>query len=479
MNITIKETGGLSELTLTGRGIAASLPSLEHVCQAEAANGASGILVDLSQVSGWTKGGLAALVDLTSRWPHAAGGCAPALGLCGLDAAAVSKLANAGLDRVMPLFDSLAAARAATPFRRMQLAGMSAVIHCDAGPEAGPLGEVTPLALLDVLGRPVLGRLFDHLSHFGITHSVLASTPGETKSNLVKVCGSGAGNGLARQSGIAAFHTGAGECVAKTIASVQADHGAFDADTVVISSPSVTDMDLAALVDHHRNAGAEATLAMAAGPDGQMQPSGIAVLTPAAVVALQERGITDARRTRRGPTELGAALTRAGVRCATWATSARCIAPRSPHSYMALLSAVLQDRMPGQTPVGERLMGGLWMAPGADLGPRTRIEGPCWIGPAAQVARGASLSGPAIVGAGARVAAKSFLRNGMLWAGAEMQAGALVDGMIAAGDWAVSHRVLGDQPLVDMPLDQVAGARTRPILEKTGMVSDLIARATA
>lgn len=464
MTVTIENTGAVSIVRITGRGRASALPALERACAAESQAGARGLLIDVSGVTGWNKSGLAALVDLAARWPVGVTSRGPALGICGLDAPARADLDAAGLTRMLPLQDSVGAALGAAPFRGMRLVGMGAVVLCGSG--QGALADVTPPALLDVLGRPVLGRLFDHLSGYGLGQAVLASAPGASEA-VRRACGTGMGAGLARMSGLSAFHsTVAAERPAAALTALQAATGAIDTDTVVVTAPCVTDMDLAALVDHHRAAGAEATLAMASGPDGVLRPSGVAILTPAAIEALSLREQMDARLAVPLPGDLGEALTRAGLRCATWATSARAIAPDTPVAYMQLLTALLQDRMPGQAPVGERLTGGLWMAPGADMGRRTRIDGPAWVGPAAVVETGASLSGPAVVGAGARVAPQSMVRNGMLWAGAEMQPGAVVDGMIAAADWAISHQV-ADSP-VALPLEHITGAATRPVAASTG-----------
>lgn len=462
MEITVQETGALVVLRLMGRGQSAALPALERMCQARARAGARGLLLDLAGVTRWSKGGLAALVDLVARWPLAVGQ-APTLGLCGLDRRARMDLSTAGLDRVLPLYDSVAQAQAATPFATLRLAGLSAVVLCGAGREAGPLGEVTPPALLDVLGRPILGRLFDHLAGHGLSQTVVVSAP-EVTQRVRRACGTGAGQGLARMAGLAAFHMqSAATRSAAALTALQEATGAVDAETVVVTAPCVTNMDLAALMAHHRAAGAPATLAMAQGADGTMRPSGVSVLTPEAVEALAAREARDRTLDAPLPQDLAEALARADLPYATWASPAQAITPDSPRAYMALLTALLQDRMPGQAPVGERLAGGLWMAPGADLGRRTRIDGPAWVGPAAVVEAGARLAGPAVIGAGARVSGQSLLRNGMLWAGAEMQPGAVVDGMIAAADWAVSHRLAKGQPVVDLPLDQVAGVPTRPV----------------
>jgi mannose-1-phosphate guanylyltransferase len=80
---------------------------------------------------------------------------------------------------------------------------------------------------------------------------------------------------------------------------------------------------------------------------------------------------------------------------------------------------------------GEEAAPGVIVAAGAHLPGDAEVEGPVWIGRDVQIGAGVRLTGPLVLGDGARVGAGAQLRESILFPGTEVAAGAILIGAIA------------------------------------------------
>ncbi len=80
---------------------------------------------------------------------------------------------------------------------------------------------------------------------------------------------------------------------------------------------------------------------------------------------------------------------------------------------------------------GEELRPGVTVAPGGSIPDDAEVDGPVWIGRDVLIGDGARLMGPVVLGDGARVGASAQLRETILFPGTNIEPGAILIGAIA------------------------------------------------
>lgn len=447
--------------------------------------GCAAALVDLSGVKVLTAAGLAVLYEAYGNF------CAAMqIGFFGASPKVQITVERHGLAGVLPQFADQRQALEDPGFRCRQLAGTKAVILCASeGSRMRPLSGQTPKPMLDMLGAPVLARLMDHLGSFGVRDFYL--NPGFKGDQVHIHFRSGAGRSIffANEGSYCDGRwDGAPAGSASTLARLHRRHSAFDGDFFVLCGDALIDLDMAALMQAHKDSGAEVTIAAATVPRQEVSKYGILDANPAGrVMSFQEKPSAEEARSCLASTGIyvfsPAALRRLedepgldiamdllprilarGGRIHACSTGFIWADIGNPADYFAALQRGLTGGLPGVRPAGEETAPGVWVAPGAHVSSRARILGPCYIGPDARILAGAELQGTCVVGARCVVEGKTLLRDSVLMPGTQVSRGVWLESQIAAPDWSVSYRQMMPGPVSAPPVTGLVPARPAPAM---------------
>ncbi|WP_116084647.1 STAS domain-containing protein [Tropicimonas sp. IMCC34011] len=422
----------LIHLRLRGTTLRMSaIEAIGRVCDEALARGVSAAIIDLSAMTGASASGTASLVELYGRY-----GDRLRLTFCGLGDKTRRHLQKAGLGGILPCHDDAASALADPPFRALQLCNHRAVILCGAG-QPGPVPGGPPAPLLDIAGQPLLTHQLKHLARFGLGDVLIDAAdpdkelPAHLHENPVP------GQAQFFCSAVSApRESGAVE----TLAGMATRHAAFGGDVVVVAGPILGGPDLGAMAAWHRQRGADVTVAAAClgGPrhgvrlvsDGAGRVTGI---DPAANTARAETGIYIIRAdilNRLGDiaggglaTGLLPRLIASGGHVSAYTGAFRWRTIFSAEEYHGAMRAALEGNLPGILPASQRVRPGLWVAHGADISRRARLNGPCHVGAGAVIEAGADLHGPCVIGAGAVIGRNSRVSHSMVEAGTRLAEG--------------------------------------------------------
>ena len=435
------------------------------------------VAIDLSNVTGCAWAGLAALVEIYTRYTGRL-----RMGFCGLDAKTLQALTKAGLDGVLPLYPSLEAALATPDFRRHALSGMTAVVlSAGRGRRLGPLGTETPKPMLDVLGKPVLSRILENVSRYGVD-GVFVNTAHKADNIQSHFRRSNAPEPtlfFSREGRRDADGAWAAEPLgtAGALARLARDNAAFSGDVLVTVGDVLSNIDLSAMLSDHRRSGAAATIAVAdadaetaarhhrveldpcgrvrrvhrrgAHDGGSMINSGIYLFRADVLNGLEDRPGLDIvsdvldRLLARGAGIHGYRGT------FDWATI-DCV-----RDYADVLFRGLNGRTPFLAPAAREIRPGVWLAPGATVSPRAEIRGTCYVGRDAVIGDDALILGSVVVGDGSIVEGRTVVQDSVLRQGLRVRPGAIVQGMVVGADWAVAHEIALDTPETCPPLDGI------------------------
>jgi mannose-1-phosphate guanylyltransferase len=242
-----------------------------------------------------------------------------------------------------------------------------------------------------------------------------------------------------------------------------------DEPVVVVSGDALTDLDLNALVERHRDAGGIATLTVKKVPDTREY----------GVVIHDADGRIQGFQEKPDPAEALSDLGSCGIYC--FSPEIFEYFPEEPfadwaqHVFPALLEhdvpfhvheidsywndvgsldelrAGTYDALEGRLRLettGDEREEGVKVGSGSELG-GTEVEPPVWIGAGCELGEDVRLAGPVVVGDGSRVGASASLRDTIVFPGTEVPDGAILIGAI-----------LGHAGILDSmrPLERVEGA---------------------
>lgn len=477
-------SSSLAVIRLSGTELGAKTFSLlEPICTRLRDTGFRAVLVDLTSLSRCTYSGVAGLVELSSVL-----GGRIRFGYCGLDARGLEILERSGLTYALPLFGDVATALNSPQFRSHRLTGLRAVVlAAGSGSRMAPLTQNVSKPMLDILGRPVLAHLASHCAAQGLMDLII--NPGHLGEQIPAYfhenppsCQSifFVNEGHRRNETWHAEARGS----ASTLARLNCDHAAFRGDTFVMCGDALIDLDLAEMLAEHRASGAGVTIAaQQVNPEDVQKYGIIAANETGRITGFQEKpkpqealshlastGIyifsQDVLQSLRGEqwerdgldiaTDFLPKLINTGIRLQVFRKPFRWADLGNPNSYFSAVSAALCGTGPAVVPAGVQHRPGLWVARGAQVSGRARIDGPCYLGPNCIVEAGAKIEGPCAIGAGSRIERNSLVRNSIVWPNTHVQSGAIVNHMIVAGDWAVDHRFAKGGPVCSEPLDSVS-----------------------
>lgn len=460
---------------LGSRGFQAGLRAVN----AALAQGRTAILLDVCTVRTLRASDMARVVELASMALPAA-----RLALVNAAPSLITSLRDYAIDEIVPVFASMERALKAPEIRRGLLAHVQAVVLCAGkGTRIAPLTQIRPKPMLDIMGRPILEHILSHLKSFGVRDVVL--NPGHLGPQITHHFGQGhrlgqsifyLNEGRQRNERWVAAPLGS----ASTLARWKDNHNGMARDTIVICGDALTNIDLAAMVAHHRRKDADITLAAVNVAPRDTGKYGIMVTDPSGqILEFQEKPAPSAARSTLAnagiyvmsprvaqhldvgdgadiATDLLPAILASGGRLESFQAPFEWIDIGCGRDYAAAWQMALDGALPWLAPDAERIAPSIWAHPTAQIGRLADIEGPAFISAGAQVAKGASLRGPVVLGAGAVAEPRSYLRNAILMEGTRAAMSALIDGMIAHGRWAVAHAFADGSPQSWEPLEGVS-----------------------
>jgi len=436
--------------------------------------GPRAVLVDLSHVRRITHSGLALLLTVHQGPVDIA--------YHSLTPKVAAFIARAGFDDVLRLFPDPDAALSTPWARRHSLSGHRAVLLCAGkGSRCAPLSQDVPKPMFDILGKPVLERLMDHVSSFGVRDFIL--NPGHLGPQVHRHFGDGhrfgkrityLNEGTHGVDGWSATPLGS----ASSLARLHHSHSAFERDTFVFCGDALFDIDLARMMQAHRDTNAWASVAARHVAPQDVSKYGIIETDEhGSVVTFQEKPSQQDARSRLANTgiyifspqalallpdrpgqdiafDLLPTILELGERIQVFSPQFSWSDIGCPRDYFATLTAALQERI-GAPACGTLTNPAQWHAPSAQVSPLAELSGPVYVAPGAQVKAGARIIGPSVIGENAIIEGRTLIRNSAIMARTHVEEGAAVSDMIASGDWAISHQLADGSKVSSPPLEFV------------------------
>ena len=165
---------------------------------------------------------------------------------------------------------------------------------------------------------------------------------------------------------------------------------------------------------------------------GSLVNTGIYFLERSALERIPEDGPYDFGR------EMFPAMLAAGGRLHAIETDAYWCDIGNPAAYARAQGDLLAGRV--ALPVPGLRQGGAILGRGCSLAPGVRIEGRCYVGSFARVDGGTVLGAGTVIGSGATVGRNVHLENACLWAGAQVDGGAILKNVVVIPQ--TGHRAL-------------------------------------
>lgn len=315
------------------------------------------------------------------------------------------------------------------------------------GTRMRPLTDTRPKPMLPLLDLPFVERQVEHLVRAGVITIVFSC--GYRPREIEQYFGDGSARGLRIGYAVDPEPLGTAGAVANAATLLH------DGDVFVLNGDILTDLDLAALVAHHRALGAEATIALTPVDD----PSAFGLVRTDAdgrVSAFVEKPTPgelipgEPYRINAGTYVLSASARAAiptGVQVSIERDTFPLLAARggvaalasdcywrdigTPASYREAHLDVLAGRVGFIASPGSS-----WVDASADVADTATIGAGACVGPHAVVGPGAVVEG-AIVGAGTIVGAGARVVGAVLGRGVRVGDRAVLDGLVVAGDDAV------------------------------------------
>ena len=335
---------------------------------------------------------------------------------------------------------------------------MNAVILVGgSGTRLRPLTYATPKPLIPVLNQPLIARLISHLSLHGVEHAVLAASASERR--LENALGDGSSLGIRLSYSYESEPLGSGLAVKQA---AKAFEGAF----FVCNGDVITDLDLSAMAQRHRDTGAALSISLSSVEN----PSGFGVVELAEgdrIVRFVEKPapgeapsswanagtwifepavlehIPDEKMDGSLERLVFPSLIADDFRVQGFPSDAYWMDVGTSERYTQLHADILDGRIDDWLPAGA----GAHAVTGEDcevwqdavLGSRVLLGRNCRIGGLV------SITGPTVLGDGCDVRDKACIERSIIWGGAKIGSGAIVRDCIIGNDvWIGDDAVVED-----------------------------------
>ncbi|MEE9389091.1 MAG: sugar phosphate nucleotidyltransferase [Paracoccaceae bacterium] len=422
--------------------------------------GKRAFILDCGRISCTNFSGLTSLVEIATRT------FGMPVAFCNLPDNLKSKLGTVGLEHIVKAYENVDDVLTDTKFRAFQLRNLRTIVLCAGqGSRVKPITNIVPKPMLDVVGKPVLVHILDHLESFGIRDIFL--NPGHLGPQIHNYFSQ---HPRAAQS---VFYLNEGRLLnnnwhadpigsASTVKKLQTDHNSFCSDFLVICGDALIDIDIAQMLAQHVRNDADVTIAALNVSQNEISKYGIIDVDPSGrILNFQEKpipGSTQSTLANTGiyifnPRVLGLIPDTEGLDIATdllskilssggkmqvfsdkfsW-TDIGC-----GKDYFGAIQRVLNGDIPNTLPAGAQRTPGQWIDETAKVSRRAKISGPVYVGPYVTIAPGVTINGPVSIGAGAVVDRGAFLRQSLIMPETHVKKGAVIDGQITHAEWSVS-----------------------------------------
>ncbi len=333
-----------------------------------------------------------------------------------------------------------------------------------AGTRLLPLTHHTPKALVPILNRPLLERLLGHLRSHGVTEVTLAMT--QRNEAIPAAIGDGSALDLAIDYAYEETPLGSGGAIASIVQSwPELPREPF----LVVNGDIITDLDISAMVEAHREHGAELTISLHEVKD----PSSYGV------VALAERSDGDGAGHARierfvekpsredAPSRL--------VNAGTWVFEPALVAGMDATTFNRVEDGLFPELATAGRPIFGFHRPSYWIDVGdprayrrvnGDLAagaiPSMRppeAAGSILRGPGTEIARSATLGAPAVIGESCVIEADARVDDSVLWDGVRIGAGAEVRRSVLASGVTVGAGAVLESAVVGHGAVIAAGER--------------------
>jgi len=427
------------------------------------------VCIDLSKCTGDDFSCAFCIVEVVSREVQTS------LAFFGAPKGLMNVLQKTDMLRFLNIHLDKTAAQASLRHQIKPLAGTDAVVLCAGlGTRMAPVSKIMPKPMLNVLGKPVLARLVDHLAHHGISRVSL--NPGHLAGQIPRYFKT-----YPTSAQISYFPEGdwhqrnwkadpAGS--ASTLANLYHRHHAISGDVIVICGDALTNIDLTEMMLRHRQSGAEITIAAKEVPDSLVSRYGIIVANENdEVVSFQEKPsrqdaksnlanvgiyIISEKILAEVPLSKGMDIANdilthqlSSVGSMTvfrdefeWLDLGSC------QDYASVIADLLNAPRKWLDPIGNELRPGLWVHETAKLEKLRSVSGPAYIGANSIVSRSAKVIGPSQIGTGCVLDQKTRIENSIVLSGTHLVRSKSIKDVIACEDW--THDLVSKQPSEDV-----------------------------
>jgi mannose-1-phosphate guanylyltransferase len=320
------------------------------------------------------------------------------------------------------------------------------------GTRLRPLTATVPKPLVDFLDRPFLDVVLDHLAAHGVTEAILSSPYLEETFAPF----------LASRAGAAPALTWITETEPLGTAGAIANaRDRLDGPTFVLNGDILTDLDLTALMERHRDTGAVATITLThvddARPYGLVTTEGTRVLefrekpsepvpgeVNAGTYVLEPRALDGVPpgRSVSIEREVFPALIAAGHVVSAFPSDAYWLDLGTPERYLQAHADALEGRIGGFDVAAP------FIGEGAQVDPTATLGRHAVVGPGARIDAGAEVH-DSIVQRGASVGARARVRDSILGPGSRVGDGALVRGSVLGEGAEIERNASADGARVD------------------------------
>ena len=308
---------------------------------------------------------------------------------------------------------------------------MKAVVMAGGeGSRLRPLTIERPKPMVPVVNKTVMAHIIDLLKKHGITDIIM--TVQYLANEIQEAFGDGEAYGVNIQYSLEESPMGTG-------GSVKNAEELLDDTFLIISGDAMTDFDLSAIIDYHRQKKAMATLTLyhVANPleygvvildesghvsQFQEKPSwgevfsdtintGIYVLEPQALQYFTKGTVFDFSQ------DLFPLLLRNGDPIYGYVASGYWTDVGSIQEYMRACADVLFHRIRLAEPLGESIGGDIWVGDRNDvqIAPDAQLYGPVYLGRGVQIKGGVVIHGPTVIRADSIIDTRAFIERSVIW----------------------------------------------------------------
>lgn len=275
------------------------------------------------------------------------------------------------------------------------------------------LEQVCPRPLLPVVGRPLVWYVLDWLDRAEIRQISICAN---SDTSIFRRC-----LGYRLRSVMNLDYCA--DLMPRGPAGCIRDAAAAQSEVLLVVEAAVaTQIDVPALLEAHRRAGAALTV-VTAGAGVAAEPVGVYVLSHSALAHIPSKGYQDIKEML-----IPRLYDHGEVVMAYPVDDRQNLRVRDAASYLAANSWAMEGTAPAWTPPqGYRVLGQAFVHETAQVARTARLVGPVVVGPRCRIEDGATIVGSTTLGTACRVGIDAVVSRTAMWPACRVEAGAIVD----------------------------------------------------